>query len=137
MGGMKESIAELPEPAAIEIERRMDELTPRVLPAEWRQVMDAANARAFTSRDGLKVISEVERVDGEHWLHVSFSRRDKSTPSWHDTKRVKLLFVGRERKAIQVLPPDAEYVNIAEVLHLFAPLDRDPLPDFRQAGGGI
>lgn len=134
---MKEPVEQMSEPAAREVERRMDELTPRVLPAEWRQTMDAANARAFTSRDGLKVISEVERIDGEHWLHVSCSRRDKRIPTWHDMKRVKSLFVGHQRKAVQVLPAEEQYVNIWEVLHMYAPLDRDPLPDFRHPSGQI
>ena len=72
--------------------------------------------------------------DGKRWMHVSCSRRNR-LPSWEELRLVKDTFIGRERKAIQVLPPDSEYVNIhGYVLHLWCCLDVDPLPDFRQAG---
>lgn len=131
---VKTSVAELSEPEALDIERTMDDLTPRVLPAEWRQFEGFANMRAFISRDGLKVLAEVENIDGAKWLHVSCSRA-KKLPSWFDLRRVKDLFVGKKRKAVQVLPPEDEYVNLNPyVLHLYAPIDRDPLPDFRMDG---
>lgn len=131
---MKTSVAELSTVEQQEIERRMDELEPRVLPAEWRKFGDFANARHFLSRDKLKVFQEVEFIDGAHWLHVSFSRPDK-IPTYFDMTRVKALFVGRKRKAVQVLPAEEEHVNDnTNVLHLFSPLDADPLPDFRYGG---
>jgi hypothetical protein len=46
------------------------------------------------------------------------------------------MFVGSARKAVMVLPAEEEHVNIHPFcLHLYSPLDRDPLPDFRMNGG--
>lgn len=73
-------------------------------------------------------------ADGKRWMHVSCSRPNR-LPSWEELKLVKDTFIGRERKAIQVLPPEAEHVNIHPyALHLFSCLDDDPLPDFRVDG---
>ena len=48
------------------------------------------------------------------------------------------LFIGRERKAIMVLPSESEHFDHHKhCLHWFSPLDRDPLPDFRHPTGGL
>lgn len=83
----------------------------------------------------LRVIcsGEVEN-DGLKWVHVSCSRRGR-LPSWDDLKKVKHVFIGRSRKAIQILPPEAQYVNFHPyTLHLWTCLDGDPLPDLRKDG---
>jgi hypothetical protein len=80
------------------------------------------------------VISESMESDNRRWLHVSCSRPNR-IPTWQDVRRVKDAFVGKNRKAIQVLPCEAEYVNLHPfVLHLWCCLDGDPLPDFRKGG---
>jgi hypothetical protein len=72
--------------------------------------------------------------DGKRWIHVSCSRPNR-LPSWEELRLVKDTFIGRDRKAIQVLPPASEYVNDnPHVLHLWACLDGDGLPDFRKDG---
>ena len=110
------------------------DVRPRVLPGEWSEVESYENATRYESRDGLRVILETEMVDGALWLHASMSRRDR-IPSWRDLQRVKDTFIGADRKAIQVLPARSEYVNRHPYcLHLFSPLDTDPLPDFRCGG---
>lgn len=114
-----------------------EEHRPRVLPADWRLMTDHWNAAWYRSRDGLTVCIEAEIHDLENWLHLSVSRRDKD-PSYFDLQRVKALFIGRERKAIQVIPPESEYYNFhPHCLHLWSPLDRDPLPDFRHSSGAL
>jgi len=81
------------------------------------------------------IVSGSTEADGRRWLHVSVSRPSR-LPTWDDLREVKDTFIGRDRKAIQVLPPAAEYVNIhPNVLHLWACLDDDGLPDFRKEGG--
>jgi len=73
--------------------------------------------------------------DGQRWMHVSVSRSSK-LPSWDDLRLVKDTFIGKSRKAIQVLPPESEYVNFHPyVLHLWACLDGEPIPDFRDETG--
>lgn len=96
---------------------------------------DFTNAKRCSVRlDGelLTIILEVECIDGELWAHLSMSNiRAKRVPSWKELRWCKEYFLG-DRKAVQVLPPRAEYVNInPHVLHLYACLERDPLPDFR------
>jgi hypothetical protein len=103
----------------------------------WRCQEAYVNAAVYLSRDGLKVIVEAELVDSELWLHVSFSRKGK-VPSYDDTMAVKRLFVGRGRKAIQVFPSEEEHFSLhPNCLHLYSPIDRDPLPDFRAQDGAI
>lgn len=114
------------------------EIFPRVLPADWI-CFDANyfNSRWLRSTDGLKVCCEVEFNDSDLWLHVSFSRQDRD-PSYFDMKRVKDMFVGPSRKAIMVLPSKEEHYNFHKhCLHFWAPIDRDPLPDFRTASGEL
>jgi hypothetical protein len=75
----------------------------------------------------------IER-DGKRWIHVSCSRPSR-LPSWEDLREVKDTFIGRERKALQVIPPASEHINIhPHCLHLWACLDGDGLPDFRKDG---
>lgn len=82
----------------------------------------------------LVIASGATEADGKRWIHVSLSRPSR-LPSWEDVREVKDTFIGPDRKAIQVLPPKAEYVNVHRyTLHLFCCLDGDPLPDFRKAG---
>lgn len=115
-----------------------DEVFPRLLPATWRQTSDHLNAAWFMRNDGLKVCAEVEaQDDGSFWLHVSFSRPNR-VPNYDDTTDVKALFVGRDRKAISVLPAASEHYNFHKFcLHMWSPLSRDPLPDFRHASGAL
>lgn len=116
------------------------EAFPRILPAGWApwgSENDYYNCRWMLSTDGLKVAVEVEFIDDALWLHVSFSRRDRD-PSYFDITRVKETFIGAERKAVMVLPKQSEHYNFAKhCLHLYSPLDRDPLPDFRAENGGL
>lgn len=110
---------------------------PRGQPVGWERPVASLNNVFENRRLELRVILTVESVAGENWLHVSASRRDR-IPSWEDMVMVKRLFVGSQRKALQVMPPDAEAVNIhPHVLHLWCCLDRDPLPDFRREDGSI
>ena len=107
---------------------------PPKLPPRWtRHAM--LGATGFTHKSGLKVICSVSlERDGQDWLHVSVSRPDQ-LPSWDDLKNVKNIFCGRDGKAILVFPPQAEYVNLNPyVHHLWMPLEKDPLPDFRKGG---
>lgn len=117
--------------------RAMREIWPRVIQANVHVLDDFVNAKRCAVRlDGemLSVILEVEVVDGELWAHLSASNMQKKrVPSWDELRWCKEYFLG-DRKAVQVLPPRAEYVNInPHVLHLYTCLERDPLPDFRMA----
>lgn len=115
-----------------------DEL-PRVLPVRWELTEVSMDGAMFRNRSkGVIVIATVMlEQDGKRWLHISASRRSR-IPSWEDLKVVKNLFIGPKRKAIQILPCEAEYVNInPNVLHLWCCLDGDPLPDFTHGTGSL
>jgi hypothetical protein len=109
------------------------EFVPRVLPVAWREMRALRNPGgcAFYRADGLKVLCSANvEDDGKRWVHVSCSYRGRM-PTWEDLRSVKSLFVGEGRCAYQVLPSKAKYVNLhPHVLHLFACLDGEPLPDF-------
>jgi hypothetical protein len=112
------------------------DIQPRVLPASWRLMTGRLDTYAC---GGLRVIINVGRygVNREPWIHVSVSRADR-LPSWEDLLAVKTVFIGRDRKAIQVFPPEKEYVNICKTcLHLWAHWDnKDCIPDFRDPETG-
>lgn len=119
----------------------MQELQRHVLPAGWTGDAIGDNAAIFVRRDGLKVIQEVEQHEDQLWIHVSVSVANGQVkgrlPSYEQLGEAKSLFIGDARKAIQVFPAKGEHFSMFEVLHLFAPLERDPLPDLRRWDGGL
>jgi hypothetical protein len=116
-----------------DIARAIAELAPRVLPIGAQIAVDGPASKWYRLRRldvPLLACLEVECIDGELWAHLSVSGRGH-IPSWDQLRWCKELLLG-DRKAIQVLPPKAEYVNVNPyVLHLYAALEKDPLPDFR------
>lgn len=108
-----------------------------ILPVGWREVdWHVHTQRVYTHVSGLKVIAELESHDSDWWLHVSCSHAER-IPRWDDVRLVKDTFVGRDNKAVMILPPESEYVNDhPHVLHMYYCVSRDPLPDFRRREGG-
>lgn len=128
---MKVMASSLTEKQAYRVTKAKRELFPRILPPSWTREDDRENASMYRTTFGLYVIAEMEMVDDVLWLHISMSRVGR-LPSWEDLRDVKAVIAGPERKAIQVLPPESEYVNVhPHCLHLYVPIDGDPLPDFR------
>lgn len=126
--------------AALTLERAWLEpfLTP-TLPPGWTRSIghETSNGAGWRSKVGLAVIlSGCVELDGRRWVHVSVSRRDR-VPSYDDLALIKRLFIGRERRAVQVFVPESEHVNLHRFcLHLWHCVDGDGLPDFR-AGGQV
>jgi hypothetical protein len=115
------------------------EHVPRVLPPNWRVVQVGVDGVSWRSDSlGIAVImSGATEQDGKRWLHLSLSRKSR-LPSWDDVRLVKNLFLGRERLAVQVLPPESRYINIhPHVLHLWSCMDGDAVPDFARGGNSI
>lgn len=110
-----------------------------ILPPDWTLRQAAVDGCLWDNpRRGIRVIASVAtEQDGKRWLHVSVSRRDRCLPTWDHLRLVKDLFVGTTRTALQVLPPAAEHVNLAEVLHLWCCLDGEVVPDFTRGSGSI
>lgn len=114
------------------------DMMPRILPPHWRLREHAADGAKWEARHGLTVIaSGATELDGRRWWHVSVAH-PRRLPTWEELREVKDLFIGRDRKAIQVLPRQAEYVNIhPHCLHLWHCLDDDGLPYFTAGSGSL
>jgi len=134
---MKRMIDTLTETEAASIEAAFAEICRSVLPADWHCREAFGNAAWYIHRGGLRVCVEVEMNESDRWIHVSLSRPDR-IPTYNDLKLVKELFIGADRKAIQILPSRSEHYNLHEFcLHLYSPFDKDPLPDFRHSTGAL
>jgi hypothetical protein len=114
------------------------EFFPKVMPVAWTPVVRESYVEKWRRNDGLTVIiSAAVELDDKRWLHVSCSRTN-TLPSWKDLKEVKRVFVGRDRPALQLLPAEANYVNLHPyVLHLYSCIDNDAIPDFTHGTGKI
>ena len=83
------------------------------------------------------IVSATREGDGKFWLHLSIAKPTQM-PDWGEVKRAKELFIGRDRKALIVLPEEGNYVNIHPFcLHLFCCLETDPLPEFSGVVFGV
>lgn len=118
----------------------LDAILPVVLPAEW-QVLDQGIGQVSYRRDnGQTVIVSAHLAEGDtgaRWVHFSTSHRAR-LPTWAELVEAKEIFLGTKTKAISVIPPRSEYVNInPNVLHLWVAVDGDGLPDFTLGSGSI
>lgn len=111
------------------------------VPAGWELIERSEHGAAFR-RGSIQVFVTLELMDDhELWVHVSLCGRTGRVhfllPSWEELKRVKHDFIGEDRWAYQVLPPQNQYVNQHPcVLHLFARFSGGPaLPDFTRGLG--
>lgn len=79
----------------------------------------------------LTVISSVcIEEDMKPWLHVSLAHQ-KRLPSYDEVKLVKEHFIGTDKYAAMVFPPQEKFVNIhSYCLHLWHCLEGWPLPEF-------
>lgn len=122
---------------------KASELPPKALPACW-QSCGSFGPDGWTYKDTRRRLSVIQSIapknyygDGRTWLHASIAHPDRM-PTYRELAELKRLFVGEDRRAIMVLPPKAEHVNIHEhCLHLYCCLDDSLLPDFSLGTGSI
>ncbi len=111
-------------------------------PNGWEVIEPFGDGYALRQKaGGLRVIVDCEeKADGLPWLHVSVSRKGW-TPSHADMALVKRDFIGGDRYAYSVWPPEEHYVNIhIHCLHLWARMDTPTgqvLPEFSAELEGI
>lgn len=110
-------------------------------PTDWEVIQPWGDGFACRQkRGGLRVIVDCEvKVDGSPWMHVSVSRK-AWTPTHEDMALVKHDFIGDDRYAYAVWPPQEHYVNIhPHCLHLWARMEGDGrvLPEFSAELEGI
>ena len=91
---------------------------------------------AYVNGDrGISLIVTSEMHDGKRWIHLSIAGMT-GTPMWNDLIGARDAVLGSDKKAIQILPPKKEHVNLHPTcFHLFHCLDGDPLPDFTRGKG--
>ena len=116
-----------------------ERIGPLILSGSWREVERRRDGSMYTNAlTGQRVILSLEEHEGRKWLHCSTSFPDR-LPTWPELRDAKDLFIGREVEAVQILPPEKEYVNVHPYcLHLWAHADKSrALPDFTQGGGTL
>lgn len=65
---------------------------------------------------------------GGGWDHVSVSRQDR-VPTWEEMCKVKRWFFHNHEAAMQLHPPESEYVNNhSRCLHMWRPNDGTAIP---------
>ncbi len=134
---MKTPVTPLVHGELLPIEVAMAELRASITPHDRVRVVDEyANASGYTFRLAdvklLAILEAEAHDDGRLWAHLSVSAHTpRRLPTWKELRWAKEHFLG-DRRAIMVLPPRDEYVNITwNVLNLYACLSGEPLPDFR------
>lgn len=120
------------------MEKWIREVMPQVLPADWKLEERRDDGYAYRNKlTGHTVILSGEEHNEKRWLHFSIAH-PRRLPSWNELVEAKEIFMGRDGKAIQVIPARKEHVNIhPNCLHLFSCLDHDPLPDFTRGSGSL
>lgn len=127
-----------PELRIVQIMTRLRATLPsHPLVRETNQYANASSYRLF--KDGVQlfaILEAEEHDDGNVWLHLSVSaQKPARIPTWKELSWAKDYFLG-DRRAIQVLPPKSEYVNLhPHVLNLYACEGESRLPDFRMRDG--
>ena len=92
--------------------------------------------KAWTFNGLIILASAGEYDDGKEWLHVSVSRK-RRLPTYEELTRIKRDFIGKDKKAVFVLPEKEKHVNIHNFcLHLVYSA-ANPLPDFTGGSGSI
>jgi hypothetical protein len=114
---------------------------PKVLPPGWQKMRDQHDGAFFrNAMTGQTIImsAHLENGDsGRRWLHMSTAFPNRM-PTWAELVEAKEIFLGQHSKAVNVIPPRSEYVNINPyVLHLWVCIDEDPLPDFTLGSGSL
>ena len=113
---------------------RLPSSIPLIIPAGWSEIpsFNPITRTFIRSLPHLAVIIGEERHSRDWWIHLSASHRDR-IPSWDELREAKELFIGKDRKAIQVLPTEENYYNHHPfTLHLWSCLGNDQLPEFTE-----
>ncbi len=85
------------------------------------------DTKAYIHRvSGMQIMIGMElHSDNMNWLHLSCSHPDR-LPTWYELKHAKEDFIGKDKRAFQILPPEKEYVNThPNCLHLWHCPDKD------------
>ena len=122
----------------------------RAMKQGWELVEERENGAEFMTkpRKGNRwhVIFTVSlELDNRVWVHLSLSkimtlrggREIVQLPDWVSITEVRDDFLGPESKAIMVVAPMSEHINLEEVHHIWHCPEGDGLPDFTRGSGQI
>lgn len=126
----------LPESEAWEI---LGRYVPEKLPPGWQSEQVGDDGASYRNRrTGQAVIISVSReADGRRWVHVSTSFATR-VPTYAELAEVKRLWIGDDRRAMQLFVERAKHVNLhPHTLHLWHCVDGDGLPDFTRGTGSV
>jgi hypothetical protein len=99
----------------------------------WHESFRAYRVKSGICK-GVTILASVATYEGELWYHVSFSLRDR-TPTHEQMTLLRTAIFPPHLKALHIFPPIDEHFDLhPHCLHLWANLERDPLPDFRTSG---
>lgn len=95
-----------------------------------KKVMWVKSPLDFYCKSGLIKLNGIDTEvlvgrNEDGWEHVSVRMRTKRLPRWDEMCQIKDLFWDEEEEVVQIHPKQSEYVNIAEALHLWRPVDGD------------
>lgn len=118
---------------AAHAERWLEAIAPETLPPGAERIVSHAWTKWYRVRleQPLQVILEVECWSGELWAHLAVTGRSNA-PTLGELGWCKNVFLG-DRKAVQIFPRRTDAAAAAgRTLHLYSPLESDPLPSFPQ-----
>src|SRR5687767_12864978 len=105
MGATAEMLETWRKNSAQEIEDWAEDLVRAIgAPLQWTVHRDPTLHYRKIGDNLLVVWSASRERDGRRWIHASCSRPSKM-PSWEDVREMKDVFIGKGRRALQVLPP--------------------------------
>jgi len=100
----------------------------------WRWVDWIDGNAGYGKGEMVAMLSARIENDGKRWLHLSLSCRTR-VPTYDELQEASRAFLNN-RLAYQLFVPEQEHVNAHPfVLHLWAPVDHRPTPDFRDDDG--
>lgn len=115
----------------------------RAIRAGFRLVEERPDGAQFVHADFNLIVSACTEQDGRVWVHLSLSlsrtmgKVSLSLPSWQQLVWAKEAVLGKEAKAIMIIAPRSEWVNIADVHHIWWCPEGEGLPDFTRGSGSL
>lgn len=103
--------------------RKLEELNKKVM---WTRdiVPPIIKAGYLSLPSGIRVQVIVGFAENG-WEHVSVKLLARRLPTWDEMQYIKEVFWEDEEEVVQMHPKKSQYVNIAEALHLWRPVDGD------------
>ncbi|MBA3654565.1 MAG: hypothetical protein H0W70_10270 [Actinobacteria bacterium] len=115
------------------------EAYPRLARAGWLLRYEGEDGLGLLDQPkrNLRIIHSIAREqDGDVWAHLSLSRRDRTFPTWEQTRDAWWLIYPNLAGVI-VVAPQTKHVNVAEVAHVCGNLSKPAVPDFTRGLGTI